>query len=101
MGQLKTKFLQSYFLGEGLSGFIPALIGTVQGIGKTTCLENGTAIYGEPRFDVGVFWLVMSVIMFISLSAFFILNFSFQKYFVEYSITSETTELSSSDSIAG
>ena len=98
MGQLKTKFLQSYFLGEGLSGFIPALIGTVQGIGKTTCLENGTAIYGEPRFDV--FWLVMSVIMFISLSAFFI-NFSFQKYFVEYSITSETTELSSSDSIAG
>ena len=31
MGRLKTTFLQSYFLGEGLSGFLPALVGLIQG----------------------------------------------------------------------
>merc|ERR1711970_161739 len=43
MSGIKTKFLQSYFLGEGLSGFIPAVVGIIQGVGQTTCnvTENG------------------------------------------------------------
>ena len=31
MTRLQQRFLQSYFLGEGLSGFIPAIAGLFQG----------------------------------------------------------------------
>ena len=46
MSRLQTRFLQSYFLGEGLSGFIPAVIGLIQGIGNVDC-DGPNPIYGE------------------------------------------------------
>lgn len=91
MSQLKTMFLQSYFLGEGLSGFVPAVVSIIQGVGETTCLitENGTIpIYHDPRFDVGTFWLVLASMMLVSFISFFIINVSCEQYFVNYSISS-------------
>jgi len=46
MSRLQSRFLQSYFLGEGLSGFIPAVIGLIQGIGNVDC-DGPNPIYGE------------------------------------------------------
>jgi len=82
MSGIKTKFLQSYFLGEGLSGFIPAVVGIIQGVGETTCnvTDDGIIpIYHDPRFDVGAFWLALAGIMLVSFLAFLIINLSFDQ----------------------
>ena len=51
MSRLQTRFLQSYFLGEGLSGFIPAVIGLIQGVGNVDC-DGESPIYGEGRGQI-------------------------------------------------
>lgn len=39
MNRLATCYLTSYFVGEGLSGFMPAIVALAQGSGLTTCVN--------------------------------------------------------------
>ncbi|XP_021504938.1 solute carrier family 52, riboflavin transporter, member 3 [Meriones unguiculatus] len=45
MSQLPTYYLTTFFIGEGLSGLLPALVALVQGSGITTCV-NATETAG-------------------------------------------------------
>ena len=95
MMNLQARFLQSYFLGEGLSGFLPATIGIIQGVGKTTC--NGTTPENhEPNFGIGTFWIIMSSLMLVSTISFASMNINFQKYFVKYEDSNISDSVASS-----
>lgn len=39
MSQLPTHYLTTFFVGEGLSGLLPALVALAQGSGLTTCIN--------------------------------------------------------------
>ncbi|XP_061730163.1 solute carrier family 52, riboflavin transporter, member 3 isoform X2 [Cydia pomonella] len=73
-------YLATYLVGEGLSGFIPAVLALIQGIGgEPTCILNdeGTGmvpIYPPPRFDTTVFLLLLSGLSAMSLTSFVILD---------------------------
>lgn len=96
MMNLQARFLQTYFLGEGLSGFLPSIIGIIQGVGKTTC--NGTEPhYHEPNFGIGTFWIIMSSLMLISLISFVAMNLKFKKYFVKYESSTISDSVASSE----
>ena len=98
MMNLQARFLQTYFLGEGLSGFLPSIIGIIQGVGKTTC--NGTEPhYHEPNFGIGTFWIIMSSLMLLSLISFVAMNLKFQKYFVKYESSTISDSVASSGEI--
>uniref|UniRef100_A0A8B9FJR8 Riboflavin transporter n=1 Tax=Amazona collaria TaxID=241587 RepID=A0A8B9FJR8_9PSIT len=93
MMQLQPQFLNSFFIGEGLSGLIPALIALAQGSGITTC-DNTTRLvnvsignetvestisqmethYLPANFSTLVFFLLMTVMMLACLLAFFFLD---------------------------
>ena len=76
------RFLQSYFFGEGLSGFIPAIAGIIQGVGKIAC--NGTiAEEIPPLYDVEGFFIILAVLCFISLLAFWLISTFCQAYFIK------------------
>jgi len=95
MMNLQARFLQTYFLGEGLSGFVPSIIGIIQGVGKTTC--NGTEPhYHEPNFGIGTFWIIMSSLMLLSLISFVVMNWKFQTYFVKYESSTISDSVASS-----
>uniref|UniRef100_A0A3B3T4G9 Riboflavin transporter n=1 Tax=Paramormyrops kingsleyae TaxID=1676925 RepID=A0A3B3T4G9_9TELE len=90
MMRLKPQYLTSYFIGEGLSGFIPAVVALIQGVGVVQChnqtlTTNGTlgnatlgyelkAYYQPANFSTQTFFLFLSTMMAISLLAFLFLN---------------------------
>ncbi|XP_058245009.1 solute carrier family 52, riboflavin transporter, member 3-A isoform X1 [Hemibagrus wyckioides] len=90
MTQLPTKYITSYFIGEGLSGFLPGLVALAQGVGMAKCVnvsqpsgnfsnpghENFTleALYLPPNFSTEIFFSFLVVMMLISLGAFGLLN---------------------------
>jgi len=84
MGSFKPEYLTSYFIGEGLSGFIPSVVALVQGSGGTPeCVnitippENNTISVlstPEPLFSVAVFFYFMAVMSIVSAIAFHLLN---------------------------
>lgn len=89
MTRLQTRFLQSYFLGEGLSGFIPAIAGLFQGVNSFKC--NGTEPEFVPaRFGVESFFLLLGALAFCSLCSFFAISVYCRNYFVEDAISSDT-----------
>jgi len=89
MTRLQQRFLQSYFLGEGLSGFIPAIAGLFQGVNSFKC--NGTEPEFVPaRFGVDSFFLILGALAFCSLCAFFAISVFCRNFFVEDSISSDT-----------
>ena len=61
-----------FYVGEGLSGVVPSLLGLVQGAGGDTCYAD--AKESNPRFSVNVYFVILSVLMVISFMAFFLLN---------------------------
>ena len=73
-----------YFVGEGCSGAIPALLGLVQGSGMHECV-NGTSISEEPRFSVSTFFVMLAVMGVVSLSSFAAINLykGFNPFYVE------------------
>nr|KAG5687219.1 hypothetical protein BaRGS_012371 [Batillaria attramentaria] len=104
MAALKPSYMASFFLGEGLSGLLPALLALGQGAGDIVCVNgsstsqevvngtvvNGTVVNGttvnvtdyfvfpkyvEPRFSVQVFFLLMSGIIALSIASFTLINF--------------------------
>jgi hypothetical protein len=73
-------YLNAYFTGEALTALLPAMFGVAQGIGTTHCQllgngSNGTyvQIHHEPRFSVRTYFLLLSVLPFSALLAFFTL----------------------------
>ncbi|KAG8541906.1 hypothetical protein GDO81_028008 [Engystomops pustulosus] len=87
MTRLGPNYLISYFIGEGLSGLMPALLALAQGVGVVSCeLTNRTepngsyvpgnlsAVYQPARFPAWCFFLFLSVMMGLSLIAFIILH---------------------------
>lgn len=87
MTRLPAKFITTYFIGEGLSGFIPAVIALAQGVGMSRC-DNSSEVAGNqtrgnwtlqtvylpPNFSTEVFFSLLAVMMCISLAAFVTLN---------------------------
>ncbi|KAG8430452.1 hypothetical protein GDO86_020579 [Hymenochirus boettgeri] len=84
MSRLRPDYLTTYFIGEGLSGLMPALIAIGQGVGLVKCLpQNGTmgnetmtvtAQYQAAHFPVWGFFLFLTGMMGTSLVAFIVLN---------------------------
>ncbi|OCT75153.1 hypothetical protein XELAEV_18034143mg [Xenopus laevis] len=87
MSRFRPDYLTTYFIGEGLSGLMPALVALGQGVGVVHCVsENGTeanrtqvnvtltAQYQEAHFPVWGFFLFLTGMMATSLLAFITLN---------------------------
>lgn len=90
MMQLPTEYITTYFIGEGLSGFLPGLVALGQGVGMAKCVnvslssgnfsnsghENFTleAQYFSPNFSTEIFFSFLVVMMVISLVAFCLLS---------------------------
>lgn len=90
MMQLPPEYITTYFIGEGLSGFVPGLVALGQGVGISKCVnvthssENGTEAlespysiqtqYLPPNFSTEVFFFFLTAMMAISLVAFALLN---------------------------
>lgn len=86
MANLKSKYLMSFFIGEGLSGFIPSMVSLFQGVGgNPRCVNvttiNGSihseAVYSEPRFSTTIFCLFLTTVMMFSWISYALLNSSF------------------------
>ncbi|XP_070824118.1 solute carrier family 52, riboflavin transporter, member 3-A [Chaetodon trifascialis] len=83
MMRLPAKYVTTYFIGEGLSGFIPAVIALAQGVGMSDCVPSNSSVtagnhtggslqtvYFPPNFSIEVFFFLLAVMMCISLAAF-------------------------------
>ncbi|XP_051577542.1 solute carrier family 52, riboflavin transporter, member 3-B-like isoform X2 [Myxocyprinus asiaticus] len=92
MMRLQPKYLTTYFIGEGLSGLVPAIVALVQGVGVVHC-KNASAIanfsmgnsswgsvgelqaqYQKANFSAQVFFLFLSAMMIACLGGFLLLN---------------------------
>ncbi|KAM9856148.1 solute carrier family 52, riboflavin transporter, member 3-A [Aulostomus maculatus] len=94
MMQLPAKYVTSYFIGEGLSGFIPAVVALAQGVGISKCVNSSHTAgndtdgpswsihteYLPPNFSTEVFFFFLAAMMCLSLAAFIALNRLPQKY---------------------
>ncbi|CAB4064839.1 SLC52A3 [Lepeophtheirus salmonis] len=85
IGTFKSIYLNSFLMGEGLSGFIPSIIALLQGIGQTKCekLYNETTqewvtsiVTEAPNFSVEIFFFFLFGMMLISLASFMALDLS-------------------------
>ncbi|CAG12834.1 unnamed protein product, partial [Tetraodon nigroviridis] len=92
MMRLRPQYLTTYFVGEGLSGLVPALVALIQGVGVLHC-QNATlagsantnisiladekleAVYQPAKFSVQVFYVFLSAMMLVCLVAFILLNY--------------------------
>ncbi|KAM3849582.1 solute carrier family 52, riboflavin transporter, member 3-A [Diretmus argenteus] len=82
MMQLPAKYITTYFIGEGLSGLVPALVALAQGVGMAKCVnasqssgnhtDNGDlqTQYLPPNFSTEVFFFCLAAMMCVSLAAF-------------------------------
>ncbi|XP_068189954.1 riboflavin transporter 2 [Antennarius striatus] len=93
MMRLKPQFLTTYYIGEGVSGLLPALVALVQGVGVVHCLNNTQimnltlnssnssvtldlqAHYQPANFSAEVFFFFLSAMMLVCLVAFLLLNY--------------------------
>ncbi|XP_027553141.1 solute carrier family 52, riboflavin transporter, member 3 [Neopelma chrysocephalum] len=93
MMQLQPQYTTTFFIGEGLSGLIPALIALGQGSGISSCVNASYEVnittgnetvestifqletqYLPPKFSTLVFFLLMTAMMLTCLLAFFFLT---------------------------
>ncbi|XP_076845822.1 solute carrier family 52, riboflavin transporter, member 3-A isoform X2 [Brachyhypopomus gauderio] len=90
MMQLPAKYITTYFIGEGLSGFVPGLIALMQGVGMSKCVNISQIMdnlshsdaesfafetqYLPPNFSTEVFFSFLAVMMVVSLGAFAMLD---------------------------
>lgn len=87
MMQLPAKYVTTYFIGEGLSGFIPGIVALAQGVGMAKCVNSSETagnhsdgnssvqtVYLPPNFSTEVFFFFLAAMMCISLIAFVALN---------------------------
>ena len=81
IGHFKQIYLNSFLIGEGLSGFVPAVVSLVQGVGgNPVCitLENGTSYLQsateQARFSPSVFFAFLTLMICFSFFAFLLLH---------------------------
>lgn len=89
MMQLPANYVTTYFIGEGLSGFIPGLVALAQGVGMAKCVNASQTSgnltgnedlwsvqtqYLPPNFSTEVFFFFLAAMMCTSLGAFSALN---------------------------
>lgn len=93
MMQLQPQYTSTFFIGEGLSGLIPALIALGQGSGISSCTNVSYEVnittgnetvestifqmesrYLPPKFSTLIFFLLMTAMMLTCLLAFFFLT---------------------------
>ncbi|XP_060798651.1 riboflavin transporter 2-like [Neoarius graeffei] len=93
MMQLKPEYLTTYYVGEGLSGLIPAVVALIQGVGVMQCVNstqnfspnetiNGSLDstnyliphYLPANFSAQAFFIFLAAMMFVTLVAFLLLN---------------------------
>ncbi|XP_070766919.1 solute carrier family 52, riboflavin transporter, member 3-A [Enoplosus armatus] len=88
MMQLPAKYVTTYFIGEGLSGFIPGVVALAQGVGIAKCVNSSQTAgnqtggnmwsihteYLPPNFSTEVFFFFLAAMTCISLAAFVALN---------------------------
>ncbi|KAM4550017.1 riboflavin transporter 2 [Fundulus diaphanus] len=92
MMRLQPQYLTTYFIGEGVSGLLPALVALVQGVGVVHCVNstqslnrsgNASAGAGDYRlqaryqpsnFSAEAFFFFLSAMMLVCLLAFLLLN---------------------------
>ncbi|KDR16658.1 solute carrier family 52, riboflavin transporter, member 3-A isoform X2 [Zootermopsis nevadensis] len=79
MGNFLEIYLISYFIGEGLSGFLPSAVALIQGVGgNPVCIpdsKNVSVPYTEPpNFSSESFFIFLFVVMTLSTISFFLLN---------------------------
>ncbi|XP_062265704.1 riboflavin transporter 2 [Platichthys flesus] len=90
MMRLKPQYLTTYYIGEGVSGLLPALVALIQGVGVVRCLNstqslthslNGSvtfdlqAQYQPANFSPEEFFFFLSAMMLVCLVAFLLLNY--------------------------
>ena len=77
-GRFRDIYLITYLIGEGLSGFLPAILALIQGVGgNAECIktENGIEAFTPPaRFGTQTFFLIISSLFVSSFVAFFLLD---------------------------
>ncbi|XP_058499157.1 solute carrier family 52, riboflavin transporter, member 3-A [Solea solea] len=88
MMHLPANYITTFYIGEGLSGLVPAIIALAQGVGIAKCVNSSQTVgnntgedvwflqteYLSPNFSTEVFFVFLAVMMCISLAAFFALN---------------------------
>lgn len=93
MMRLKPQYLTTYYIGEGVSGLLPALVALIQGVGVVHCVNstqtlNNTlntsqsavsneleAHYQPANFSAEGFFFFLSAMMLVCLVAFLLLNY--------------------------
>ncbi|XP_051925252.1 riboflavin transporter 2 [Hippocampus zosterae] len=86
MMRLEPQYLTTYYIGEGMSGLLPAVVALVQGVGVIRCIngtgdQNTTDDFSTLRaqmqpanFSAEVFFFFLSAMMLVCLVVFFLLN---------------------------
>ncbi|XP_041654865.1 solute carrier family 52, riboflavin transporter, member 3-A [Cheilinus undulatus] len=88
MMQLPAKYFTTFFIGEGLSGFIPGIVALAQGVGIAKCVNSSQTVgnhtggdmwtihteYLPPNFSPKVFFFFLAAMTCISLASFTALN---------------------------
>lgn len=88
MMRLKPQYLTTYYIGEGVSGLLPALVALIQGVGVVHCINSTQALnqtldmtfelqaqYQPANFSAEVFFFFLSAMMLVCLAAFLLLNY--------------------------
>ncbi|CAF0977099.1 unnamed protein product [Didymodactylos carnosus] len=83
MKRYSHQLLNSLYLGESLTSLLPSLLALIQGVGgEAVChTVNGTTnlsypVYSRPRFSVQTYFWILFSIIFVSLLAFLMLEYS-------------------------
>lgn len=93
MMRLKPQYLTTYYIGEGVSGLLPALVALIQGVGVVHCINSTQSLkhtlnstnssvtfdllaqYQPANFSAEVFFFFLSAMMLVCLGAFLLLNY--------------------------
>ncbi len=91
MANFKVQYMSAFYIGEGMSGFLPAMVGLIQGVGSDPDCRNISVgggndtntteyalvpFYDPPLFSVEIFFIFLLCMLISSGVSFSILNFS-------------------------
>lgn len=107
MMRFPAKYVTTYYIGEGLSGFIPGVVGLAQGVGISTCVNSSQTggnqtddwilhtQYLPPNFSTQGFFFFLAAMMVVSLVAFI----SLKRLPQTYSLSTEILEPNAAASV--